>query len=242
MALPSRCKCENKKGHEMKLGTLLASAMAVAVSTAAVAASTPGVSLSLDKRTVTATSHGTTQVTPNFIRKPGSATIYSNLATKYPNGIYFSGEGDTLCGPDCALNESIEVGGAFTPTANATAKEVDAAVGYIEGTDSITLAIYSDNSGVPGTALWSGSTKTLPTFGDCCGLAVAKIKGGLALTAGTQYWVVATTDKKQTTTFAAWNLATTNQITAAPAAYNDNGTGWTGYTTILPPAFAVYSK
>jgi hypothetical protein len=242
MALPSRYKGENKKGHEMKLGTLLASAMAVAVSTAAVAASTPGVSVSLDKRTVIATPHGTTKITPNFIHTPASKTIYSNLATKYPNGIYFSGEGDTLCGPSCALGESIEVAGGFTPAASATATEVDAAVGYIEGTDSITLAIYSDNSGAPGTALWSGEAKTLPTFGDCCGLASAKIKGGLALTAGTPYWVVATTNKKEATTFAAWNLATTNQITAAPAAYNDNDTGWTSYTTILPPAFAVYSK
>ncbi len=226
----------------MKFGILLASAMTAALSTAAVAATTPGISLSLDKKTVIAAPHGSQKFAPYIARKPKAATIYSNLATAYPDGLYFSGEGATLCGPTCAIGESISVGGGFTPTANATATSVDAAVGYIEGTDSITLAIYSDDNGVPGTVLWSGVASTLPTFGDCCGLATANIKGGLALTANTPYWLVATTDKKESTTFAAWNLATTNQVTGAPEAFNDNDTGWESYSSTLPPAFAIYSK
>jgi len=61
------------------------------------------------------------------------------------------------------------------------------------------------------------------------------------LTAGTPYWVVVTTDNAETTTFGAWNLTTTEQITAVPAASN-TGSGWGSYMTTLAPAFAVYSK
>jgi len=219
---------------------LVAFAVTAAASASAVAAE--GISVSQDKHMVIAPAHGTTDMKPNKIHKAKAATIFSNLATAYPNGIYFSGEGATLCGPDCGIGESIAVAGGFTPTATATATEIDAAVGYIEGTDEITFSIYSDDSGAPGTALWSGNAKSLPTFGACCGLTTAKIKDGLSLTAGKPYWVVVSTNAKETTTFAAWNVATTNQITAAPAAYNINSAGWTSSTTVLPPAFAVYSK
>ena len=128
---------------------------------------------------------------------------------------------------------------AFTPTASATAAEVDVAVGYISGANEVTLNIYSDGSGVPGTALWSGVAKALPTFGTCCGLAVAKIKGGLALTKGTPYWVVVTTDKKEATTFAAWSLATVDQIDTANVAQK-SGSGWQAFSTTEPYAFAIY--
>jgi hypothetical protein len=218
---------------------LFALGFAAVASTATYAAAPKDISLSQDKKLVLVAPHAGAKFTPAY-QHPGKPAIYSNLATKYPKGLYFGGEGYTLCGPDCGIGESIAVGGGFTPSANATATEVDVAVGYIEGTDSITLAIYSDSNGVPGKALWSGVTKNLPTFGECCGVAKGKIKGGLALTGGTPYWVVVYTDKKETSTFAAWNIATTDQIDAAPEAYNDNGTGWNGTTTTLPPAFAVY--
>jgi hypothetical protein len=221
--------------------TLTGLAVIAIASTASMAAWANDFSVSLDKKTVISVQHGSTKAVPNFIHHPKSATIYSNLASAYPDGLYFSGEGDTLCGPSCAIGEQIWVGTQFTPTSTATATEVDAATGYIEGTDEVVLNIYSDASGVPGTALWSGNAKSLPTFGDCCGLATAKIKGGLSLTGGTPYWVVATTNSKDANFFGAWNLATTNQVTGVLAAGNE-GSGWDAYTTTLPPAFAVYSK
>lgn len=221
--------------------TMMMAASIAAFSLSAASAAPAGVSVSQDKHIVIAAPHGGSAYV-HVPHRAKSATIYSNLASAYPDGTYFSGEGDTVCGINCGLGESIAVAGGFTPAKAATASEVAVAVGYIQGTDEITLAIFSDTSGAPGTVLWSGVAKSLPTFGECCGVATAKIKGGLALTAGTPYWVVVETDAKESTTFAAWNLATTEQVTAAPAAYNNNNAGWTSYTTILPPAFAVYGK
>jgi hypothetical protein len=222
---------------------MLKNTLLAAVFTAVTCASAfAGVTVSADKRTVFAPPGNTSRPVIHMHLPKKSKTIYSNLASAYPNGLYFSGEGDTLCGPTCALGESISVAGGFTPTAAASASSVSAAVGYIEGPNEFTIAIYSDTNGVPGTVLASGVAAPLPTFGDCCGLATVKFKKPVALTAGTPYWVVATADSNESATFAAWNLATVDQVDAAPVSYNDNGAGWTSYTSTLPPAFAVYAK
>jgi len=222
---------------------MLKNTLLAAVFTAATCASAfAGVTVSSDKRFVFAPPGNSSRPTVHMHLPKKSNTIYSNLATAYPNGLYFSGEGDTLCGPSCALGESIEIAGAFTPSANATVTSISAAIGYIEGTDAFDIALYSDNGGVPGTVLAQGTASSLPTFGECCGLATVKFKKGVALTAGTQYWVAAVTNSKETTTFAAWNLATTDQVDAAPAAQNVNGAGWSAFSTTLPPAFGVFGK
>ena len=222
------------------IGKLLTGlAIAALASTSLMAAETKNLMISQDHRMVFAAPHASAHITPNFVQKPKAAIIFSNLATAYPKGLYFAGEGATVCGIDCGLGEQVWSATGFTPAASATATEVDVAVGYIGGTDEVTLNIYSDNAGVPGTALWSGVAKTLPTFGECCGLAVAKIKGGLALTKGTPYWVAVTTDKKEDTTFAAWSIGTIDQIDTTPVAQN-SGQGWSSYASTQPGAFAVY--
>ena len=55
-----------------------------------------------------------------------------------------------------------------------------------------------------------GSTTQIPDSGDCCGLTQVKLQGaGVALTAGTQYWLVASTDDVNAADFEGrWRFST----------------------------------
>ena len=82
----------------------------------------------------------------------------------------------------------------FTPTSNAQVSEVRAAVQYITGDRLFDLSIYADSGGSPGTLLAGPVTVThFPDFLTCCTLASANFDPPLAVTGGTQYWVVAST-------------------------------------------------
>jgi hypothetical protein len=128
----------------------------------------------------------------------------------------------------------------ITPSADATVTQIVEAVGYVTGTNSVTVALMDDNGGVPGNVLQEKTVKNLDTFGNCCNVAVDKIKDGIQVKAGTTYWVAALLPKKkQATTWDAWNLSTEN-TSAVPAAFY-NGTSWV-QTTSNYSAFAVYGK
>lgn len=82
----------------------------------------------------------------------------------------------------------------FTPTANAQVSQVRAAIQYFSGDKLFYLSIYGDSGGSPGSLLAGPVTVThLPNFGTCCTLASANFDPPLAVTGGTQYWVVAST-------------------------------------------------
>ena len=55
-----------------------------------------------------------------------------------------------------------------------------------------------DAGGVPGAVLEEKLVKDLETFGDCCTVAVDKLKKGVPVTAGTTYWVAAILPSKKT--------------------------------------------
>ena len=196
-------------------------------------------SFSKDGRLAFAAPHGSTAFMPNYARKQASATIFSNLATAYPKGLYFSGEGSTLLSTQF-------VAGGFTPKANAVAVSVQVAVGnFGDGRDAFTVSIYSDKAGVPGRALASVVVTATTAFGNCCGLIDAKFKTGVSLKGSTPYWVAVTLNKQQITANddGAWNFSTTDQVDAVPFSYNLNGgAGWIKSSTTLPPAFGVFSK
>ena len=196
-------------------------------------------SFSKDGRLAFAAPHGSTAFMPNYARKQASATIFSNLATAYPKGLYFSGEGFTL-GP------KVFVAGGFTPKANAVAVSVQVAVGnFGDGRDAFTVSIYSDKAGVPDRALASVVATATTVFGNCCGLINAKFKTGVSLNGSTPYWVAVTLNKQQITANddGAWNFSTTDQVDQAPFSHNLNdGAGWVSFTNTLPPAFGVFTK
>ncbi len=222
----------------LKKALLVLSVAAVACAST-VASAKEGVTLSPDKRMVFARPSG--KYTPSLSHRPGAPAIFSNIGTKYPKGEYFCCEGYTISAAGSVIGSQNWLAAAFTPASSATVTEIDVAVGYVEGTNGITVGLYADAGGVPGTLLKSFKVSGLPTFGDCCALAVAKDKTGVAVTSGTQYWIALTTDSKEKNTWDAWNLNTTDQVDTATIAVN-TGSGWEPSEALPGPAFGVYGK
>jgi hypothetical protein len=140
---------------------------------------------------------------------------------------------------------------SFTPSANHTVTKVEVAVGFVEGTNGLVLGLYSDASGVPGKAIKTWALSSLPTFGSCCTVEARTDAAGISVTAGTQYWIVLKTNKKETTTWAAFNVNDTDQIDSQVTAFYcsqdvsgscSNNDKWTASQSTPGPAFAVLGK
>ncbi|HEX8812992.1 MAG TPA: choice-of-anchor R domain-containing protein, partial [Terracidiphilus sp.] len=74
--------------------------------------------------------------------------------------------------------------------------EIDVSLGrQSSGSAGIEVGLYDDAAGVPGTKIKSVHVTQLPRYGECCGVTTATFKG-IAVKAGTQYWVVISTTSK----------------------------------------------
>ncbi len=85
----------------------------------------------------------------------------------------------------------------FIPKKDVQAQVLRAAINHISGTSLIRLGIYSDDNGKVGSPLagGQGSATDIPPSGECCALTEVTLAGsGVALTAGTRYWLVASPD------------------------------------------------
>ena len=216
--------------------------LAIAYSTAAAQnAAVPG------NRTMVAGKHATMTVvteppqsfTRANTREAGLVTIFSNLASQYPNGEYWCCTGYNIMGANSGVGEQW-MAAAFTPTANHTVTKITVAVGYSQGRNGAVLALYSDSNGVPGNALKSWNLSNLPMFGTCCTL-VAKTSGsGIAVTAGQQYWVVVKTNSHESDTVDGWNVDDTDQVNPAIlAVFPGNNNQWNSFQAAPGLAFAV---
>jgi len=159
--------------------------------------------------------------------------IFSNLG---PASAAYVASGYYVAGPVSALGQSQFMGLPFTPAKNSTAQQLRAAISWnATGANRVRLSLYSDAGGVPGTLLAGPVTKAnLPAFGTCCTIVTATIPA-TALTAGTQYWIVADTVATGTGSDSedVWNSAP--QWIAADVA----GGGWFNFVD-NNPAGAVY--
>jgi len=175
---------------------------------------------------------GATQEAPD-----AEVKIFSNLGSS--TAAYFN-QGYLVLGPSNTLGDpSQSIGLPFKPAKASHAQTLEAGIQwYSSGANQVRLSLYSDASGVPGTKLAGPITvKNLATFPACCAVAKATIPS-TALTAGTQYWIVADTVATGTgDDFAGvWNAAG-NQTQIA------SDLGGAGYTAFPPsniPAGAVY--
>ena len=125
-----------------------------------------------------------------------SVRIFTNL-DRVSTELYIAGTGLPVHGNSVPFQGEVWEALPFTPQANVHAKTLAAAIGYVSGTRLVNLGIYSDNGGTVGTLLPGGqsSTTAIPDVGQCCGLTKVRLPGvGVALTAGTQYWLVASPD------------------------------------------------
>lgn len=119
--------------------------------------------------------------------------------------INFATTGRDILGPSNSLSLPQHWGAIpFVPSISARAKTLKAAIQWVSGTKRVRLGIYNDAQGVPGTLLpgGQGATTLIPTYPSCCDLAVVTLAGrGPLLAAGTEYWLVATTDNQQAPDF-----------------------------------------
>jgi hypothetical protein len=164
----------------------------------------------------------------------GLKKIYSNLGSQ--TDLYDDESGWVLEGP--GFNGFSSFGAIpFTPKSNSHILQVGAAMHYFTGDNQVNLSIYSDANGAPGTLLAGPVTVTnLPESGVCCTLAVANF-APLAVTGGTQYWVVI--DTPLTGAGSDFDGEWSMVAATVPIAFNDDGLGWTIYTANDLPAAAV---
>jgi hypothetical protein len=164
---------------------------------------------------------------------PKLTTIFSNLGPNSTDA-YNDTTGYYVLGPTNSVGLSEQwIGVPFIPAANSHVQQLQLAVGWISGTSLVNVGLYSDNGGTVGTALATGRSSTIPVFGACCQLVTVNIRS-TAVTAGTQYWIVASTDDKNapdfTGVFQASNLAVISG--------NEAVSGWFSFTTNTPAAAA----
>jgi hypothetical protein len=152
--------------------------------------------------------------------------IYSNLGS--PTNTYSDLDGWLVAGPSSELGASQFIALPFTPFKDATVTQINVAVGYDgSGANQFILSLNSDNNGTPGNVIAQTTIKNAPTFGDCCKLSKWTLSKGEAVTAGTQYWVVASTPTSGTGDdfYGAWAFSvkdTFDYYTSSSGAWNNN--------------------
>jgi hypothetical protein len=186
--------------------------------------------------------NGTGRYTAPPLHDQKAQVIFSNIAVKYPMGLYFCCSGATIAGPDSPLGSQSWPAMQFTPTADAIVQEIDVAVQLISGTDLVDIALYDDAKGLPGKLLKKFKASGFGNIGGCCGLSVGKDRTGIAVKGGMPYWIAIITDGKATDAFANWAFNSTDQLAAVPSAVN-KGAGWQNNGGAIPAAsFAVYGQ
>lgn len=164
--------------------------------------------------------------------------IFDNLGRR-PAGKYWGGAPFAIVGgggnsefPDN------QFAAAFTPSANHTASVIEVGIvasqlGY--GSAGFSLSVNQDDNGVPGTALITAQLPGLPQNypGLCCAMVVGTIPSGLALSGGTQYWLVLNGQSALPSDGAGWEQDDTDQLHPFPDAVYcayatkcSNGPGW----------------
>lgn len=167
---------------------------------------------------------------PDVASKVALKKIYSNLG-KSKTDLYNCCTAYGLWGPNSGWGSAGSSSFAaipFTPKSNSTVMQAQAALQENNGgtnSNQINLSIYSDASGTPGTLLTGPVTITnLPNWGTCCTLAIANFTPTVAVTAGTQYWLVADGPLSGTgSDFGAmWDLV----YITFPMSFDESDAGW----------------
>lgn len=160
-------------------------------------------------------------------------TIFSNLGPTTTNA-YNDTTGYYVLGPNNSVGLPEQaIGVPFVAAADSHVQVLQVAVGWISGTPFVNVGLYSDNAGAPGTLLASGHSATIPAFGSCCQLVTVNI-ASTAVTAGTQYWIVSSSDDVHAPDFTGVYQASNLAIISGDVGL----TGWSSFTTNTPAAAA----
>lgn len=159
-------------------------------------------------------------------RPAGLQPIFSNL-NKSLTDTYNGFDGWTISGPSSSGGTSF-IALPFIPKSNSHVVQIRVPVHYVgSGANQVDLSLYTDVNGAPGTLLAGPVTVTnLALWGTCCTLTIASFPP-VAITAGTQYWIVADTPLTGTGSdfYGTWDFVAPNLFLMA----GDRGTGWSAF-------------
>jgi len=155
-------------------------------------------------------------------------TVYSDFGpgqSYYPNVGYFVTAGETM-----------GIGFTNSTGQNVDLTQIDVAIGVSSGNNSVTLGLYTDNGGVPGTFLESWIVDNLPAWpaSPCCPVDTVFDSAGVVLQNGATYFLTATAGSGGGNVD--WSI---NNIGASGPALGSNGTSWNVFTTTTANAFDV---
>ena len=164
------------------------------------------------------------------------STIYSLIG---PCGDSYDGDrAVAVAGPDSDVGQQW-FAEPFTPKNNAEVTRIRVAILNDDGTNSVTISLNEDASGLPGNALRTWNLKNLPQGLGCCELERINVKNPIPVKQGTQYWLVASTNANTTDTYDRW-MTVYNDATAPLVAVNV-GNGWEAVTdSYLLHAFGIF--
>ena len=166
-----------------------------------------------------------------------ASTLYGNLGTG--STVYNCCSGWTISGTG-SIGTSFIAANEFSPTSSGSVGEIDVGVGYVEGTNSFYVALYTNNSGIPGSKLGEWDNLSSSTnFGSCCGLVDITGISGVSLTAGTNYWMVIGPTSTTATTWEAWNFS--NSATGNDDYSTNGGQSWVQQGSQSQGAFQILS-
>ncbi|GEM_PF-3053105 len=139
---------------------------------------------------------------------PGwSVVIFDNIQRAVSKVKYNCCHGFGIQGPHNGLGQHMLFDGvSFTPQSDLKVVEIDVPASYNAGTNAIDVVLYSDNSGVPGSAMKTWQFHNLPALGSCCSYLAATDPAGIPVVAGKKYWVVLRTDNTSLDALVTWNL------------------------------------
>lgn len=170
------------------------------------------------------------EVPPPMAADPGDAglTVIAGNFSRYPLATYFSVFGNTIAQGPPQFPFQVWEGMPFTPAANATVTKIEVSAGRQGSGDSgFEVGLYNDANGVPGTLIAGAHVSNLPIYGECCAVATVSDPTGLAVTAGTQYWVVVYTNANDPDIYA-WAFNSTNMTATLAAEWCEGSSTYCG--------------
>jgi len=170
-------------------------------------------------------------------------TFFSDLGTG--SNVYNCCSGWTMSGSGTLGNYVFDAN-EFMAGATGSLTQIDIGLGYVEGTNSFFVALYSDTNNLPGTLLgqWNDLSSS-QQFGGCCGLVSITGITGITLTSGQDYFLVIGPTDNNSTLWGAWNLNSTGAngllLQASSGCSNGGAAGcnWSSFSGSTLGAFDV---
>jgi hypothetical protein len=117
-----------------------------------------------------------------------ATTIFTSLGA---GNSYDDTTGASVSGASSNTGSFAATGMAFTPSGNFLLGQIDTALNFWAGTNSVVLTLNTDSGGSPGSVLETWNLGTLPAIETCCTIETVTPTSPIFLNSGVQYWLVA---------------------------------------------------